>query len=303
MPQPSLQLIWGCDPALQLERGWLHSLLASTPLQVVQSSEIRAVELSDGTPRVLVESGLLRLERQPSEERLRAQQQARVERLQRLEGAGPFTLVHLSDEEGFDGDELYPMLPQGTPIFRNFPYPRFPAALNFPIGPRTEFLVPGLEVAAASTRPLPWAFMGTLWASGSRFEATALFLHALPQGYFFGGRRFGQGLPITDYRDVLAQSVFALCPEGDRHLDTFRLYESLQMGCLPLIVDRAEQASALLGSDYPLPVFVSWAEALAYAQAQLQQPQILDHQQQRLAVWWDGRCRQVAQALLESCRP
>lgn len=34
------------------------------------------------------------------------------------------------------------------------------------------------------------------------------------------------------------QSAFAFCPEGDRHLDIFRLYESLQAGSIPVLVDQ-----------------------------------------------------------------
>ena len=48
----------------------------------------------------------------------------------------------------------------------------------------------------------------------------------------FGGRSFGQGVPLAEYRQTLGDSVFALCPEGDRHFDTFRLYESLADGML-----------------------------------------------------------------------
>lgn len=228
-----------------------------------------------------------------------ALEQQRCQRLKRLEALaaqGPFALVHLSDEEGFDGDELYPMLPRGMPVWRNFPHPRFagiPAAPQcFPIGPRAEFLGP-VQPLPASQRSFPWAFMGTLWGGGSRKLATAVFLRGLPQGFFHGGRHFGVGLPVDRYRDVLAQSCFALCPEGDRHLDTFRLYESLQMGCIPLLVDVRGEAGPLLGPCCPLPLFSCWQQALLYAQELLTQCAALDAVQQRLQVWWRQRCDQL----------
>ena len=299
-----LQLIWGCDPSRQLEVAWLRTLLGSLPVEHLAASQLAPDCLQPDRPRLLVESGLLRLERQPSSERLQAQHRARADRLALLAAAGPFTLVHLSDEEGLDGDELYPMVPPGSAIWRNFAHPRFAAIaglVNFPIGPRAEFLSP-LSCMPASTRAWPWAFMGTLWGSGSRVRATALFLHALPQGFFYGGRHFGVGLPLAHYRDTIGQSVFALCPEGDRHLDTFRLYESLQMGCLPLVVDVRDQARTLLGPDYPLPIFSSWSTALHFAQAHLAQPERQDELQQVVTTWWQGRCQQLAIALQQCCR-
>ena len=162
-------------------------------------------------------------------------------------------MVHLSDEEGLDGDDLYAQLPATCQIWRNFPHPRFRSdsrVSSFPIGPRDLFLGKDDLMAGipSSKRPFPWAFMGTLWASGSRTVAVSHFLRSLPQGFFYGGKSFGMGLPLLQYRYRLMQSVFALAPEGDRHLDTFRLWESLCCGCIPLVVDHDSSAEALLGS-------------------------------------------------------
>lgn len=270
-----MAILWGCDPARQFEQAWLQTLL------------LRSAEST-----VLVESGLLRLERQPSAERLRLLAAERRQRLAALREQ-PFTLIHLSDEEGRDGDALYPEMPPHCRIWRNFPHPRFaadPRIHTFPIGPRDCFLVSAQEMAgpASSSRQVPWAFMGTLWPSGSRTLAVSLFLRALPQGIFYGGRRFGVGVPLHQYRQHLFSSVFALAPEGDRHLDTFRLWESLCCGCIPLVVDHNSTAPALLGPNAPVPVFSTWPQALRFAQAMLEQPEALDRLQHNLQLWWQG---------------
>ena len=288
---PSVQLIWGCDPERQFEQAWLLNLLEPLDVRAFRDDVTSAV--SSETPRVLVETGLLRLERQLDPNRLALQQQQRQHRLEHMARHGSFVLVHLSDEEGLDGDLLYPQLPDGTTVWRNFSYPRFdhhPRVLirNFPIGPRREFLANETS-PLASQRSFPWAFMGTLWRSGERLLATSLFLRKLPQGQFFGGRHFGVGLPLAEYRQRLQDSVFALCPEGDRHFDTFRLYESLQVGCLPLVVERQQQAVTLLGRDFPLPIFPSWAAALAVVEAQLKDPHRLDQLQRQVSEWWVSR--------------
>ena len=103
-----VQLIWGCNPIQQFEQAWVKLLL--------QPSLLRR----DGT--VLVESGLLRLERSPSVERLRQQNQARLQRIAALADE-PLTLIHLSDEEGLDADDFYEQLPAECQI-RNFSHPR-----------------------------------------------------------------------------------------------------------------------------------------------------------------------------------
>lgn len=299
------QLVWGCDPSRQLEVGWLEALLA--PVRQLRwplgSGNTALPQLNRASPTVLVESGLLLLERDPGPARLEQQRQQRQQRLELLCAGGPVALIHLSDEEGLDADGLYPLLPAQTVIWRNFPYPRFqgrPGLHAFPIGPRAEFLDPELQGPAAipaSLRQFPWAFMGTLWASGSRTLAASLFLRSLPQGCFYGGTRFGQGLPVQHYRRQLLQSCFALCPEGDRHLDTFRLYESLQAGCIPVLVDQRSMAPAMLGSMPPFPVFSSWPEALAWVQDLLAQPEELDATQAMVRYWWQTRCTELSRAM------
>lgn len=284
----AVQLIWGCNPARQFEQAWVQSLLKPSLLS------------RDGT--VLVESGLLRLERSPSPQRLHQQNQERQQRIAALLGQ-PFTLIHLSDEEGLDADDLYPQLPATCQIWRNFPHPRLMAdrrVRSFPIGPRDLFLVKDELMAGvpASHRPVPWVFMGTLWASGSRTLAVSHFLRGLPHGFFYGGKSFGTGLPLEQYRQRLMQSVFALAPEGDRHLDTFRLWESLCCGCIPLVVDHAASAAALLGHGSPVPVFDGWPQALAFAQQQLRDPDALDDLQALIQRWWQG-LRQTLQRDLE----
>lgn len=119
----------------------------------------------------------------------------------------------------------------------------------------------------------------------------------LAQGFFHGASGFASGLPLQHYKQVLAQSVFALCPEGDRHLDTFRLYESLQMGCIPLVVDVDNQAQALLGDRWPLPPLACWGEALAFAVSTLQSPVALNALQDQTQRWWQQRCQLLSTAL------
>ena len=286
-----IDLIWGCDAERQLEVDWLVELLSPLqPYWIAANETLNPDDLTEGRPRVLIETGLLLLERNASNERKQILQQQRVQRLDALSRKGPFTLIHISDEEGLDGDQLYGMLPEATTIWRNFPYERFDQASfihHFPIGPRKEFLE--LRTCKpASGRTTPWAFMGTLWRTGNRTLATSIFLREHPSGEFFGGQFFGRGLPIEQYRDRMQNSIFALCPEGDRHFDTFRLYESLQAGCIPLVVERDGQALRLLGPQFPIPIFENWKLASQFVANHLRRPDQLNAVQHQCQRWWSA---------------
>ena len=80
----SVQLIWGCDPSRQLERQWLLSLLR--PLSVVEvhaGESLDPVLLKQNCARILVETGLMRLEREVSQNRLINQSRQRQHVLRR----------------------------------------------------------------------------------------------------------------------------------------------------------------------------------------------------------------------------
>jgi len=290
-----VQMLWGCDPARQLERAWLHKLIGSLLVDEYPwwLREHRPPQWRTQLFPVLVESGLLRLEKSPSKDRLRRQAEDRQRRLLRLREQGPFAVVHLSDEEGLDAVNWYGLIPEGTPIWRNFFHTRLQTLHSrlhcFPIGPRDLFLTRSSDhevLVRASQRTFPWAFMGTLWPSSSRRLAVSLFLRTLPHGIYFGGKYFGQGLPLEEYRSNLLRSVFALAPEGDRHLDTFRLWESLCCGTIPLLVNHCDKADHLLGANHPIPVFKSWPDALCFAQQQLADQTRLNMLQANIHYWW-----------------
>lgn len=273
----SCRIVWGCDQSRQLEVGWVNFLLSSVPQHML--------------PRhILVESGLLLLESSPSNNRLLKHCHDRMARLNLLQDQ-PLTIIHLSDEDGRDGDSFYSLLPEDCIVWRNFHHPRFLddcRIRSFPIGPRREFLVESNEMSGicCSKRSIPWGFMGTLWSSGSRTLAVSLFLRSIPQGTFYGGKHFGVGIPLDVYRHRLQHTTFALAPEGDRHLDTFRLWESLCCGCIPLVVDYSECANYLFPLDYPGPIFSTWGAALKFAQKYLHDGPFLDKLQAELQYWW-----------------
>lgn len=59
--------------------------------------------------------------------------------------------------------------------------------------------------------------------------------------HFCSGFNAADGLKVDKYREMLDNSVFALCPPGQDSMDSFRLYEALEAGCIPVALNRTER--------------------------------------------------------------
>lgn len=76
-----------------------------------------------------------------------------------------------------------------------------------------------------------------------------------------------------EYRQVMQQTVFALVPLG-RGPDSFRVYEALELGAIPIITD-VDAFNIPFGSDHPLP-------KVAESEWKTKVPQMLE-------AWWNDR--------------
>lgn len=109
---------------------------------------------------------------------------------------------------------------------------------------------------------------------------------------------FIQGLPRDEYLGELAQAWIAPCPSGPATPDTFRLYEALEAGCLP-IAD-ATTPDGWTGywnftyGDVPFPVIDDWS-TLPDLMAELL-PDIVSRSN-RASAWWQQHKRELAYAL------
>jgi hypothetical protein len=82
-------------------------------------------------------------------------------------------------------------------------------------------------------REFKWCFAGT--PHGDRLSALNLFKNIQPhQKHLCSGFGAKDGLSTQDYVTMLNNSIFALTPEGQDSMDSFRLYEALEAGCIPI---------------------------------------------------------------------
>lgn len=68
---------------------------------------------------------------------------------------------------------------------------------------------------------------------------------------------FGKGISYREYLENMARSKFVACPAGPCTPDTFRLFEALEAGCIP-IADGDSYWPYLFGESLPFPILSTW---------------------------------------------
>lgn len=142
-----------------------------------------------------------------------------------------------------------------------------------------------------------WFFAGQVVDHPRRMECAAV-LAGMYDGDLIATPGFGQGLPYRDYLEGLASAKIAPCPAGPFTPDTFRVFEALEAGCLP-VVDRTaanrpdvdDYWRFLFGREAPFPVVDLWDDL----------PGLMPHllrawpqNANRAGAWWQAYKRDFA---------
>ena len=165
-------------------------------------------------------------------------------------------LFHLGDETGpYDLSEIYKKCYY---IFRPFcsnKYFQNKKVKCIPIGYKS-----GIADRNNKVRKYKWAFTGTPHKS-SRHDLLFQFSETKP---FFCHKthKFNEKIiSVDEMSDIFSLTEFMPCPNGFFHPETYRLYEALQCGCIP-IVENAYNYYERLFPDNPFIKVDKWAEAL-----------------------------------------
>jgi hypothetical protein len=99
---------------------------------------------------------------------------------------------------------------------------------------------------------------------------------------------------------LLSESAFAPCPMGNATLETWRLYEAMEAGAIPLIERRLsmDYYRELLG-EHPIPTFRSWDTTARVCRGLLADPAGLDSLQATIMTWWHAKKEAVRATVLE----
>ena len=194
-------------------------------------------------------------------------------------------LIHLSDEAFADDTSAYRYC-EG--VIRNYRSDMLAeqARIRFlPLGYKTGFERTHDPKPAGARKHL-WSFAGDP-AKHRRSEMLAVFAE-LKGGYshLTSGFNAPDCLSTADYRALMDDSMVIPCPGGWSNLETFRVYEALEAGCIPLVERRKgfDYYRALLG-PHPIPTVASWPEGVALLR-RLRDTGGLEPLQQACGRWW-----------------
>jgi hypothetical protein len=194
-------------------------------------------------------------------------------------------LFHLSDEWYSGGYQTYSKFDF---VLRNYHSKLFvnDAIKTVPLGPGNGMMNP-LPVKPAIERRFTWAFAGQQTAP--RLAMFNEFKNLGPYECRFSNSRKYQPPPLDKnaFTSLLGDTIFSPCPMGNVLLETFRLYESLEMGCIPLIERRRwlPYFDALM-PGHPIPTFATWRAARCFVDAMLKNKSELANCQNIIGQWW-----------------
>lgn len=195
-------------------------------------------------------------------------------------------LLHVSDEWFSGGYALYRHF---DAVIRNFAtgLAKHEGIWTIPEGYANGTRI-GDPFRPATERRYAWSFAGEIKAS--RVNMTAAFAALKPNFvtittsiYKDGGKKLSK----AEFDDVLKNSIFSPCPMGNVILETWRLYESLELGCIPIIETRTslDYYTDLFG-QHPIPSFKNWEAACHFAEDALRDKSSLLRKQCEIRDWW-----------------
>lgn len=158
--------------------------------------------------------------------------------------------------------------------------------------------------AEASEKAQDWFFAGQVTHRRREMMAGALRRMGPAAGHLVETPGFTQGLDRAQYLRGLAGAKVAPCPAGACTPDSFRLYEALEAGCLPLLDDTSPQGWSgfwsLMGEARPpAPVVTEWRQVgLTIGEVLRCWPANAN----RAFAWWQQYKRTIAYALDDDVR-
>ncbi len=203
-----------------------------------------------------------------------------------------FGLLHLGDEWIKDERHAVYRTSGLRLVVRNYWRPSYPEGsskiVHFPLGYKTGF-IPSLggqpQQRPARERRYRWSFAGQT----QRPERQAMLEAVRAQlgaGYEHGISEWNasNSLSTQDYAALLLDTVFVPVPIGNVNVESFRFYEALEAGCIPIAVRATSRQpedyfrNLFRTRDIPFPLVTNWSRDLA---------------QLSLASWDDNRIESV----------
>jgi hypothetical protein len=189
-----------------------------------------------------------------------------------------FSIIHLGDEFGTEPIEFYEYKSCKS-VVRNYVRDNLNSkVLVIPLGYHSSFDKP-IENPLERTPQLPfrtktWSFFGTNW-NGIR-EAI---LEPLKQFEKYNLKLFNswndpENVSEKEYLSYMLDTIFVPCIGGNNN-ETFRFYEALECGCIPILVED-NNYSNYIKQYIPISCLQNWNQAQSLIQNLLNEKQTLE---------------------------
>lgn len=212
-------------------------------------------------------------------------------------------LLHISDEHARDDIAVYNH-PAIKAVFRNYWRPGLPAkATVIPLGYAKGRSGTGLgDSPTFEARPLLWSFAGSLDRAG-RAETLAALKPLEPHRV---ATMPAWGAPLAmqprEYCDMLRQTKFVPCMRGSTALESFRFYEALEHGAIPVYVPAEshqcpDEMRATYGATPPFLAIPAWSEASNILPKLVSNPAVMEEHRRRVLEWWVAKKAAVGESI------
>ena len=196
-----------------------------------------------------------------------------------------FKILHLSDEYS-DSLESY-KLEGCVSVLRNYIRDDFPEEVAskicvIPLGYKWS-----PDAPVKQNRTKLWSFFGTGWKDRPLEMKPLTDMKFKYSCRFFEKWNDPKSLSKEEYLKELADSLFVPCPRG-MNSETFRFYEALESGCIPLVLktDENEQWFKWVSDKIPLVALDNWSDASRIMISLLNSPDRLEIYREKILSGW-----------------
>lgn len=190
-------------------------------------------------------------------------------------------------------------------VFRQYFHPEKNTISNvecIPLGCKQGFQTDLQEqdLKTFAERSFLWSFMGQVVKS-NRLAMFKSFRKIKGPSYHHFNKDFNSSdcLSISDYQAVFFETQFAPCPFGFHNPDTFRLYEALESGCIPIVEDPEDNYFRNFYEDPPFIILHKWQELSRIIKPYLEDENLAEIKRLECFRWWKEEKRKVQKNITE----
>lgn len=214
-----------------------------------------------------------------------------------------YGIVHIADETYSNPTQSYE---NAAFVYRNYWHKKYvvqPQVKCFPLGYKTGFWKNyPKQIKEARNRKYTWSFAGQI--NKSTRQDMISNLKKISKHFIYETQSFAdpQALSTEKYRNLLLDSIFVPCPRGFWNLDSFRVYEALECGCIPIVEKQPLDYFTKFYGNHPFLSVNSWNEAPSLLQHLLNHPELLEQVQKDCYKWWKEYKRNLQNEVAEVVR-